>query len=65
MGKRKKRQPPQQKKKGGSMMNLRGGFQGMFSGGKGSGRKGPSEADFFKIMLALFLVGAVIFFASR
>jgi len=46
------------------MSKMRGGFRGMFkSGGKRSGQADPQQ--FFMILGALFVLGALIFFGTR
>lgn len=63
--KKKKGKGTPTKKGGGSMMKMRGGFRSMLGGKqkKGSNRADPKQFGY--IMLALFVVGVLMFFASR
>jgi len=62
MAKKKKRGT--KKRSGGSMSNLRGGFKGMFSGGKGK-KPNADPQQFLYILLALFALFALVFFGTR
>ncbi len=46
------------------MSNLRGGFKGMFSGGKGK-KPNADPQQFLYILLALFALFALVFFGTR